>query len=121
MSEGKIEAEDLRLAAKAFLVGWTRAQAILAGVEPPPKAGPIGIFLNTIAEEVGTEEVGRRAEIITNALEEAHDELEHNKSAETDNEEDAGRESEDKLLPERLKISERAPGGAGARGARRAA
>ena len=114
MSEGKIRAEDLRLAAKAFLVGWTRAQAILAGVEPPPKAGPMGIFLKMVAEEVGTEAVGRRTEIITDALEEAHDDLKQKKAAEVEDERDPDyddqEEPEDKPLPERLKISERARG-----------
>lgn len=104
-----IEQGDMRLAAKAFLVGWTRAQAILAGVEPPPKAGPMGIFLKMVAEEVG-----RRAEIITGALEEAHDELEQNKAAEVDDEENPDHEDheqpEDKPLPERLKIEDCARG-----------
>lgn len=108
---------DMRLAAKAFLVGWTRAQAILAGVEPPPKAGPMGIFLKMVAEESGTEEVGRRAEVITDALEETFEELRQKKAAESDAEEDdredlehAEEHTEEKPLPERLKIRERARG-----------
>ena len=106
-----VEQGDLRLAAKAFLVGWTRAQAILYGVEPPPKAGPMGIFLKMVAEEVGTEAVGRRTEIITDALEEAIDEHKKEKAAEADAEENADYEPpEEKPLPERLKISERARG-----------
>ena len=106
-----VEQGDMRLAAKAFLVGWTRAQAILAGVEPPPKAGPMGIFLKMIAEEVGTEEVGRRVEVITDALEETFEELKQKKAAEADAEEEADHEdTEEKPLPERLKISERARG-----------
>ena len=105
---GNVEPRDLRLASKAFLVGWTSARGILSGIESPPKGGLIGIFLKMIAEEVGTAEVTRRAEIITDLLQEAHGEIEEGKTGEGDGEKEG--EHRPGSLTKSLRIEDRARG-----------
>lgn len=74
MTEQQPTDSDLRFASKAFLRGWSEARVVLAGLTPPPRGGPMGVFLDLVAEEYDTDHVRRRVEIFKDAIEEVQSE-----------------------------------------------